>query len=179
MPAIVVAPLSRIAEAASRTGTRQMVSLMAAGHAVHRPAAISHTDHLRIEMNDIAVETDGLILPAASHVEALLRFVDRWDRTAPLLVHCWMGISRSPAAALLALLHLSPGADPDRVARRLRAASPYATPNARLIEAGDAVLGLGGRLTEAVAAIGRGQETAEGTVFRLALSPADQPDGGQ
>lgn len=44
---------------------------------------------------------------------------------APLIVHCWMKVSRSPAAAVVVALSLKPDQSEEALARRLRAASPY------------------------------------------------------
>ena len=64
-----------------------------------------------------------------------------WDRAAPLLIHCFAGVSRSTAAAFIAACALSPRRDEGEIARALRAASPTATPNARLVALADATLG--------------------------------------
>lgn len=171
MSYIVVSPLNSIAEAAVAHGAREMVSLLGRSHAFHRPGVIDGRRHLVLDMNDIAVETDGLIMPQDAHVERLFGFARAWDRRAPLLVHCWMGISRSPAAALLCALAVDPAQDDDALARRMRDASPFSTPNARLVEIGDRLLGRGGRLVRAVRAIGRGADAYEGRCFALTVSP--------
>ena len=54
-------------------------------------------------------------------------------------------------------------------ARALRAASPTATPNSRLVALADAALGRGGRMKDAIATIGRGEACFEGTPFALEL----------
>lgn len=178
MPYLVVAPLSAIAETASRHGTREMISLLGEGHAFHRPAVVSANRHLRVDVNDIAQRTDGLVLAQSQHVEALLAFARDWDRSAPLLIHCWMGISRSPAAALLVASLLAPDRDEEELALTMRRASPFVTPNERLIALGDAALGRGGRLVRAVHAIGRGADAYEGSAFRFDLSaPAGRETG--
>ena len=173
MPYIVVSPLSRIAEVAAIHGAREMVSLMGGGHAFHRPAVIDAGRHLLLDVNDIVSEAAGLVAPQEAHVERLLTFAGAWDRRAPLVVHCWMGISRSPAAALLVALCLHPDQDEDELARRFRDASAFSTPNARLIGIGDALLARGGRLIRAVRAIGRGADAFEGRPFVLTVSPQD------
>ncbi len=170
MTFIVVAPLARIAEMAVRHGAREMISLMAKEQAFHRPAVIQAHRHLLLNMNDIAFKgTGNLVAPDETHVREIIDFAHDWDRRAPLLIHCWMGVSRSPAAALIAALSLSPEQDDMVLVRRLRAASPYATPNARLVQIGDDILGRRGRLVDAARAIGRGAEADGNAPFTLAL----------
>jgi predicted protein tyrosine phosphatase len=120
-------------------------------------------------MNDIVEPQDGMIPPGEAHVESLLAFVGGWDRSRPMVVHCYAGISRSTAGAFIALCAARPDRDEAEIAQRLRAASPTATPNARLVALADTLLGRGGRMTSAIAAIGQGTFAAEGVPFRLAL----------
>jgi predicted protein tyrosine phosphatase len=82
-------------------------------------------------------------------------------------VHCWAGISRSTASAYVALCMARPAADEEGLAWELRAAAPSATPNRLIVSLCDDLLGRHGRMTRAVAAIGRGEEAFEGTPFTL------------
>lgn len=171
MTAIVVSPLGRIAEMAVKHKAREMVTLIARDQAFHRPAVIAADRHLTLAMNDIAFKGTGdLIAPDDAHVQQLIEFARQWDQSAPLLVHCWMGVSRSPAAAVIAALSLYPDQSDMALALRLRAASPYATPNARIIAIGDRLLGREGRLVKAIKAIGRGADTDGNVPFVLAAS---------
>ncbi|KQR73295.1 tyrosine phosphatase family protein [Rhizobium sp. Leaf341] len=166
MSVIVVSPLARIGEMAVRHGCRDMLSLMAVGHTFHRPGVIAATRHLTLGLNDITFAgNDKLIAPAEEHVEEIVRFAHGWDRRTPLLVHCWMGVSRSPAAAAIVALTVAPDQDDETLADRLRAASPFATPNARLIAIGDSMLDRGGRLVRAMKRIGRGKDADGNTPF--------------
>lgn len=168
MTLIVVAPLARIAEMAVRHRAREMISLMAKEQTFHRPAVIQAQRHLLLHMNDITFKgTGNLVAPDITHVEKIIAFAGEWDRSAPLLIHCWMGVSRSPAAALIAALSLAPDQDDTALAQRLRKASPYATPNMRIIEIGDEILGRNGRLVAAVRGIGRGADTDGNAPFTL------------
>lgn len=170
MTAIVVAPLARIAEMAVRHKAREMISLLAANQDFHRPAVIDAARHLKLGMNDITFAGTGdLIAPQEAHVSEIIAFAQGWDRTLPLLVHCWMGVSRSPAAAMIVSLAIAPEDDDEALAQRLRQASPFATPNSRLIEIGDRMLGRDGRLIAAVKAIGRGADTDGNQPFVLPL----------
>jgi len=177
MPYIVVCRLNQIAETAVLHGAREMVSLLAENQDFHRPGIIDQARHLKLGLNDIAELRPGLTAPGEAHVERLIGFVKGWDRRAPLIVHCWLGISRSPAAAAITALALEPDQDEMALAERLRQASPFVTPNARLIDIGDDMLGRGGRLKRAIKAIGRGADAFEGNRFCLALKPGDEVPG--
>lgn len=169
MTGIVVSPLARIAEMAVRHGCREMVSLLAKGQGFHRPAVIDREKHLTIGVNDISFAGTGdLIAPQEEHVRRIIDFARNWDRTRPLLIHCWMGVSRSPAAALIAALAVEPDQDDAELAARLRHASPFATPNQRLVEIGDEALSRKGRLVAAVRSIGRGADADGNAPFMLA-----------
>lgn len=171
MTSIVVSPLSRIAEMAVKHKAREMVTLIAKEQTFHRPAVISAERHLTLAMNDISFKGTGdLIAPDDEHVLRLIDFAREWDQSAPLLIHCWMGVSRSPAAAVIAALSLYPDQDEMALALSLRTASPYATPNARIIAIGDRLLGRDGRLVAAIKTIGRGADTDGNVPFVLPLS---------
>lgn len=173
MPYLVVCRLDQIAESAVQHRSREMISLMAENQNFHRPAVIDPDRHLNLGVNDISVVREGLIAPGEAHVEKIIEFARSWDQSAPLLIHCWLGISRSPASAAIAALALAPDQDDLELAERLRMASPYVTPNPRLIEIGDALLDRGGRLKRAVRGIGRGAEAYEGSRFCLGIRPGD------
>ena len=179
MATIVVAPLSKIAELAVRHRCREMLSLVAPRQDFHRPAVIDAARHLVVGVNDITFAgTGNLVAPGETHVAAMIAFARGWDRAQPLLVHCMMGVSRSPAAALIAALAIAPDQDDDDLARRLRAVSVQATPNSRLVAIGDAMLGRGGRLVAAVAGIGRGADYVGDSPFVFSALPEAQTVAG-
>jgi predicted protein tyrosine phosphatase len=174
---IVVCPLASIAETAVRHGAKEMVSLIAEKQDFHRPGVIRAERHLKLAMNDIGFAgTGGLIAPSEAHVAQLIEFVHGWDQSAPLVVHCWMGVSRSPAAAVIAILALHPEEDDAGLAQRLRKVAPHATPNTRLIEIGDRMLQRDGRLSAAMKAIGRGAETDGRASFSIETQQKTSPN---
>ncbi|WEX78452.1 tyrosine phosphatase family protein [Sinorhizobium numidicum] len=176
MPGIIASPLARIAEMAVRHGCREMLSLVARGQDFHRPGVIDRTKHLTIGINDISFAGTGdLIAPQEEHVQQIIDFARNWDRMHPLLIHCWMGVSRSPAAALIAALAVAPDQDDEALVNRLRLASPFATPNARLVEIGDGALSRNGRLVAAVQSIGRGADADGNAPFVLPIRPKSLP----
>ena len=170
MTYIVVSPLSRIAEMAVRHDAREMVSLMAKGQDFHRPAVIRENRHLLLGVNDINFAGTGdLIAPQEIHVTEIIQFARAWDQSSPLLIHCWMGVSRSPAAAAIASLAVAPDQDDEELALRLRKASPFVTPNQRLIDIADSLLKRDGKLSKAIKAIGRGADADGNAPFVLQI----------
>lgn len=169
MSYIVVCPLENIADVAEQHQCKKMISLMSPGHEFDRPVQISQGQHLHVGMNDINFETDGLVPPDEAHVARVIDFAQSWDQKHPLLIHCWFGVSRSPAAAILSSLAIKPEQDDFELANRLREASPSATPNRRIIEIGDKLLNRNGKLSQAVNSIGRGREASQGKPFIFPL----------
>lgn len=166
---IYVCPLSQVGPVAEKIGARRMVTLLNAGTPVERPASIAENEHLYIAVNDIAEAQNGLTLPGEAHVRSLLAFAQEWDRSAPLLIHCFAGVSRSTASAYIVAAALSPERDEAELAQKLRRLSPSATPNPRLIAVADVILGRQGRMAEAIQSIGRGADCFEGNPFGLEL----------
>jgi predicted protein tyrosine phosphatase len=169
MPRLHVCSLALIADTVERTGARSLLTLLSPGTVVERPSAIAPGRHLYLAVSDIVGPEPGQTLPERGHLDELLNFVNQWDRAEPMLIHCYAGVSRSTAAAFIAACALNPRRDEFEMARALRAASPTATPNARLVALADAALERNGRMNEAIAEIGRGEDCFEGTPFALEL----------
>ena len=169
MPRLHVCSLARIETEIARTGARSLVTLLSPGTPVARPEPIAEQRHLNIAMSDILDHLPGQVRPEMHHLDALLDFVESWDRREPMLIHCYAGVSRSTASAYIAVCQLSPHRDEQEVARALRAASPTATPNLRFVALADERLSRGGRMVAAIEAIGRGRECLEGEPFALEL----------
>jgi predicted protein tyrosine phosphatase len=165
--AIYVAPLSLVGTTVEDARVSHLVTLINGDTLVPTPPSITPDRHLRLGMNDICEPSEGLVLPCGEHVSNLVQFALDWDRKAPLLIHCWAGISRSTAAAFITLCALNPQADEFGLARALRRASATAYPNRRLVALGDEVLSRSGRMIAAVEEIGRGEFAEQGQVFSL------------
>jgi predicted protein tyrosine phosphatase len=169
VPSIHVCPLSKIAETVRSAGARTLVTLIDEGVAVVRPPEIAVERHLVVSISDIVEATHGHVLPHHGHIDDLLRFLTDWDRAEPLVVHCWAGVSRSTAAAFIAACALEPDTPELFFAKSIRANSPTASPNARLVALADARLHRDGRMIAAIAAIGRGVPCEEARSFTFAL----------
>ena len=166
---IHVCSLARLHDTVRETGARHVVTLIKDISLVHRPATISAENHLLLDMDDITDHIEGYVAPAEEHVGDLLRFVRAWPREAPLVVHCYAGISRSTAGAFVTACALNPQRNEVTIARALRDASPTATPNIRIVSPADRMLGRHGRMVTAIESIGPGRAAYSSEPFRLDL----------
>jgi predicted protein tyrosine phosphatase len=166
---IHVCSLARLHATVHQTGARHIVTLLKHTDQVERPQHIPEQNHLVLGMDDISLPIDGYVIPGEDHVNELIRFVRAWDRGAPLVMHCFAGISRSTAGAYVAACALNASRSELAIAQELRRASPTATPNARIVWLGDRMLGRDGRMVSAIESIGRGMLAEEGHPFRLDL----------
>ena len=151
---IYVCSLSRAPDIAKQRSPSRAVSLLDRDSTF--PALGMGERHLQLGVHDIEAEIDGLDACCDTRMGRILDFVRGWDRNAPILIHCWAGISRSTATAYITACVHNPNADEFTIAKALREASPTATPNRRFIALADMALGRDGRMTAAIEAIGRG-----------------------
>ncbi|MGC2085198.1 MAG: protein tyrosine phosphatase [Bradyrhizobium sp.] len=166
---IHVCSLAALPETVRRTGASHVLTVMANVEQVVRPDTILAENHLKVSMDDITEELEGFVAPGAHHVAQVLAFVRGWDRGAPLVVHCYAGISRSTASAFAAACALNPRRDELAIAQSIRAASPIASPNRLIVSLADKALGRDGRMLRALDAIGPGNMLTEGQPFRIDL----------
>ena len=133
-------------------GVRDLVSIIQHDAQPPTPPEVDPARHHRCPVHDIAEPVPGETLPETAHVVGLIDFLRTWGADAPLLIHCHAGVSRSTAGALVA--HVLRTRDPGESATALRAASPYAWPNRRIVALADGILGFDGKLVQAVEDMG-------------------------
>ena len=166
---IHVCSLAALPDTVKATGASHVLTVMANVHQVQRPLSVLEANHLRVQMDDITEQMDGFVAPSETHIEQVLNFVRGWDRSAPLVVHCYAGISRSTASAFAAACMLNPHRDEISIARQIRAASPIASPNRLIVTLADKALGREGRMLRALDQMGPGNMLVEGRPFRVDL----------
>ncbi|WP_119306698.1 tyrosine phosphatase family protein [Cohaesibacter haloalkalitolerans] len=164
---LYVCSLSKLDRVVEAVKASHLVSVVNPDMEVIRPKRIAPENHLFLGMNDIAATIPGFTLSTGQQVAQLIAFLHKWDRSAPMVIHCWAGVSRSTASAYIAACALRPDLDEMLLAEDLRKASPPATPNRRLVELADELLGRDGRMNEAIRSIGRGADCYEGNVFAM------------
>jgi predicted protein tyrosine phosphatase len=166
---IHVCSLAALPDTVKTTGASHILTVMAKVDQVQRPESVLEVNHLKVQMDDIIEQIDGFVAPSDSHIEQVLNFVRGWDRGAPMVVHCYAGISRSTASAFAAACALNPHRDEISIARQIRAASPIASPNRLIVSLADKALGREGRMLRALDAMGPGSLMVEGRPFRVDL----------
>jgi predicted protein tyrosine phosphatase len=165
---IYVCGLDELEEHARALRPDHVVSLVAPEEQPPTPEGVHPGRHLRIEVHDITRPLEGCILPDEGHVTALIDLFRERRAESAILMHCLAGISRSTAAALIALAVEHEGREKE-VALRLRAVAPHADPNRRMIALADTLLGRDGRLISAREAMGPARSFPSETLFRVPL----------
>ena len=143
-----------------------LISLLPHSDQPPTPLGIRDGGHLRILVDDIDEPQMGYTAPAREHVVELVAYLRALPARAPLVIHCLAGVSRSPAAALVALALDAPGREAE-AAHLLRAASPFASPNRLLVSLADQVLGRNGALVAALDAMGEPDWSRDFQAFLL------------
>ena len=162
---IYVCPLAAVDDMISAVGASHLVTLINKDTMIETPGPLASDNHLRLAMNDIVEPQPELVLPNEDHVRELIDFADEWDQSAPMLIHCWAGISRSTAAAFVTMCRLNPDVDEILMAQHMRSLSPTLYPNRKIVEHGDNLLGRKGKMLQAVDSLGRGEMAMEGVIF--------------
>lgn len=164
---LYVCSLAKMNQVVDTVKATHLLSVVNPDMQVDRPKRIEPGNHLFLGMNDIAAALPGFELGRQEQVLQMLDFIQQWNRSSPMVVHCWAGVSRSTATAFIAACCLRPDLSEMDLAQALRSASPRATPNRRLVELADQVLGRNGRMLAAIKQIGRGADCFEGDIFAM------------
>ena len=146
-----------------------LISLLDPDSMIDTPKGLHPERHLKAGVNDIWEPAEGLVMPTPELVRQIVDFGRDWDLGAPMLVHCWAGISRSTATAFILACERAPDTPETTIAQTLRGASTAATPNPLMVQLADDMLGRGGRMVDAVRAIGQGRYAWPNPAFELAV----------
>jgi predicted protein tyrosine phosphatase len=170
---IIVCPLSKVQGMVEKHRPERVVSLLDPGFEFPDLGPAYRDRHLRLCFHDAHDAAGDLVVPGAAHVRQLLDFFASWTRSAPMLIHCRAGISRSTAAGFIAAcLHDAARPELD-IAHALRSASALARPNELMIQLADAAMGRDGRMLEVIRHTGRNLPwmiaVNENTPFELSI----------
>jgi len=113
-------------------------------------AAFGPHSRCTLRFHDAVSGQGSLTLPETHHIHQLLTFGGPIKAQHRVLVHCYAGLCRSTAAALLLLAQSDRASTPQTVVRRLLKIAPHAWPNVRMLQLGDEILGYDGSLVNAM-----------------------------
>lgn len=164
---IIVCPLSWVELVARTRRPSHVITLLDPDHEIPTPEGIAPARHLRLGCWDVADDSHGLAPPDETVVREVVAFGRDWSGDEPILIHCWAGVSRSTAGAFTLACERNPDKPEMEIARDLRARSSIASPNLKIVALADDLLGRGGRMVDAVQAIGRGAPAFENQPFEL------------
>ncbi|MCW2276372.1 protein tyrosine phosphatase [Rhodoblastus acidophilus] len=168
MSAVIwVCAINEIQDVASKNQISAVVSL---GDATEQAPFFAGVETLRLEFADVARRRRDLLPPTAAHARRLIAFAQSWGKRDAMLVHCWRGIGRSPAAAFIVACALSPERAEAEISADMYRASPSIQPNRLLVALGDAVMGRRGRMIDAIERFGDGD--GFGAPFALPIEGA-------
>lgn len=170
-PHVFVCPLSQVPQAVRTLKPSHLITLLDPQAAMETPAGLVPERHLRLGVHDVQELVEDMTHPTEDHVGDIIAFISSWERKAPLLVHCWAGISRSTAAAFITLCHFNEEGREAELARLLRRRAPHAHPNKLMVRHADRLMGRKGRMSAAVEALGPGEIMWEGRLFGVPLYP--------
>lgn len=184
---LVVCGLSDVPRAVQVFKANALVSVLHPDLIPETPADVPASNHFRLHVDDIDGPFSGLTHATPDGVAALCRFAQQWRdghlpsgpgsaRDRALVVHCFVGVSRSTAAAFAMMCAFNPAQPERKLANYLRSASPAASPNRLIVELADHALGRNGRMINAIRAIGAGSAAAKPSPFALAANLADMRD---
>jgi predicted protein tyrosine phosphatase len=168
-PQIYVCSLDEMPTQVRRLRPGRLISLLPDREQPSCPREIATSNHLRVIVRDCDNPDDGPDAPARHHIQTLVEFVRATPPDASILIHCLAGISRSPAAALIAMVLDAPGREHD-AALHMRTIAPHALPNRLMVALADDLLGRSGALVAATAAMGPPDWTREPEMIVLPRS---------
>jgi len=152
---LIICSLASMPGVVAQRRPSHLITLLGPDWMIEEVGEVGPGRHLRITVDDIHEPTPGLVAPEAADVERALAFARAWHGDAPMVVHCFAGVSRSSATALAIACQRNPETPELEIALLLRRLAPHAFPNRRITAIADQLLGRRGRLIDAVEAMGR------------------------
>lgn len=162
---IIVSSLKDFADVCESINPSHLISVIDPGFEPETPTNLNK--HLKLGFDDIVeIKEDNLIyrekdsivksksyvkqiLPNIEHINKIIDFISTWDRTHPMLIHCWCGVSRSMATAIFILCKINLN-NVDSNVKYMRHIAPHANPNKLMVSMFEEYLGIPGEISEAL-----------------------------
>lgn len=135
-----------------------LISVIDPGFQPKTPSCINN--HLKLGFDDIVdINEENQIYrtsdfdkeqipPNKDHITKIINFVETWDKSRPIVIHCWCGVSRSMATAIFIICKINPNQIESNV-RYMRSVAPHANPNKLMVSFFEKYLNVEGKINEA------------------------------
>lgn len=145
LPIFAIAPVQLAAAHAQQMQATKVLSILDPDHACPQ----FEVEHLLLRFHDVSHGIGGarwIEPPMGGHVAKIIAFAHSLNPDDRVLLHCAMGVSRSPAALLIVVAALT--GSPDTALAQLQRLIPSLSyePNKRMIQLADRQLRLKGAL---------------------------------
>ncbi|GGD07393.1 tyrosine phosphatase family protein [Aquisalinus flavus] len=169
---IIISPYDRVEAALKKFAPDRVITIMD-GAGSTSFAGIPPERHLKIGYTMAEAARTQTCAPHCDtvRIRQMIDFAAGNDWTRPLLVHCRLGLSRSPAAALIIQCALSPNTPERRFAEDLRTLSHDVEPSFMMLAQADDLLQRDGRMLDALDSMGEGSGASVGDVLRIPYLP--------
>ncbi len=172
---IIVCPYDEIEQAVARYQPASAISILDEGEQAPAMTGVSAERHLRLSLSMAVAE---MMMPPCpeqegARIRTLLNFAQSIDWLRAVLIHCRLGLSRSPAAAYILQCALAPEKDEQLIADELRACSENIEPSLMMVAKADDLLGRDGRMVDAIEKIGMGSDCIAGRTFTIPFLPLE------
>ena len=120
---IIVTSLKDHLDVCETTQPSHLISVIDPGFEPPTPKGILNhlslgfDDIIKISQNNLIHRNENLlekntftnqILPNNEHIGKIVNFVESWDMSKPIVIHCWCGVSRSMAVATFIICKINP-----------------------------------------------------------------------
>jgi len=146
---LIVSSLSNAQDAYAAYAPVRVISLLSHDESAPHFNGLSPAHHLHLYFESDA-SSATMSTAAKRRAEEILRFIENWDDTGDILIHCNRGVSRSMAAAYIIMCAKASGKDEEALASDLRHAAPHADPCLMMISHADEILDRNGLMLDAV-----------------------------
>ena len=140
---IIVCSLKDLKIVCESSNPSHVISVIDPGYAPDTPAGVDY--HLKLGFDDIVeVSANNKIYrlntnevpqlpPNTNHTDSIIKFSNTWNRKAPIVIHCWCGVSRSMAVASY-LMCKENASNVKKNIKYIRSLAPHANPNKALLK---------------------------------------------
>ena len=155
---IIVCSLKDLETVCESVNPSHVISVIDPGYAPSTPVGVKH--HLKLGFDDIIkVSSDNKIFrmntdeipqtpPDENHINLISNFADSWNKSSPVVIHCWCGVSRSMATATYFMCR-EDLSNIERNIKYIRKIAPHANPNKKLIKLFENILNLDNEISSA------------------------------